>query len=516
MCRLRVAGLIWALFFVVTSIYCGRAFASPGCTALNGEDISPTSTGSGSGTGFNAGDVITLTVVSDSGPTTLLDFGLEIGPPTQYGAGATDVIPSFTTVGSRTYTVPATTSEELSLFIDANLPGGTSGFIVTWSCTPASSTTPSGTPTDSTLLRSLQVSTTPMIAQISGQAISGAVNEAIGAGFSGNPAPFMPNGSGFTAYFDLDPKMQPNAADQDSLQRFLASPAGGGDSGNRVDDGFSALGYAGLPAKAPPLAAPSAPLRDWLAWVDVRGTDFDRTTSGSDLNGDQINAIAGLTHRLSRDVLVGVLGGYENFSYSSIAYNGTLKGDGWTSGAYLGWYFAPHLRFDAAGAWSYIGANDAAGSASGNFTGNRWLTSSGITGTYAWQAFVLEPSARVYALWEHENAYTDSLGTLQASRDFSTGRGSGGMKVSYPFAWTSTIDLAPYVGLYGDYYFSWDNALATGLTTVPLLQGWSARVTGGLQATFRGGAQLTAGGEYAGIGDNMRIWTWQVRGSVPF
>jgi hypothetical protein len=35
---------------------------------------------------------------------------------------------------------------------------------------------------------------------------------------------------------------------------------------------------------------------------------------------------------------------------------------------------------------------------------------------------LLEPSARIYALWEHENRYVDSLGTLQAVNNFTTGR----------------------------------------------------------------------------------------------
>jgi hypothetical protein len=54
------------------------------------------------------------------------------------------------------------------------------------------------------------------------------------------------------------------------------------------------------------------------------------------------------------------------------------------------------------------------------------------------------------------------------------------------------------------------------LTTVPLLQGWSARATGGVAMGFGGGTQLSAGGEYGGIGSNTHIWTWRVRGSVPF
>src|SRR5262249_47631801 len=75
----------------------------------------------------------------------------------------------------------------------------------------------------------------------------------------------------------------------------------------------------------------------------------------------------------------------------------------------------------------------------------------GFTGTYGWRAVLLEPSARVFALWEHENAYTDSLGTLQTDRNFATGRASGGVKVSYPLAWSSATNVAPYLGVYGDF-----------------------------------------------------------------
>ena len=78
------------------------------------------------------------------------------------------------------------------------------------------------------------------------------------------------------------------------------------------------------------------------------------------------------------------------------------------------------------------------------------------------------------------------------------------------------MSLAPYVGLYGDYYFSMDDAATAGLTTVPLLQGWSARATAGLALTFSNNAVVGFGGEYAGIGSDTHILTWRVRGSVPF
>jgi outer membrane autotransporter protein len=220
--------------------------------------------------------------------------------------------------------------------------------------------------------------------------------------------------------------------------------------------------------------------------------------------------------------LVGVLGGYETFDYRSDALNGRLKGDGWTIGSYLGWKFAPGLRFDAAAAYSGIGYDGVAGMASGDFNGHRWLLSTGVTGTYKLYGFAVEPSAKIYALWEQENAYTDSLGAFQADRDFFTGRASTGAKVSYPWLNSASVTIAPYVGLYGDYYFENDNAAAVplagapALASVPLLEGWSMRATGGVAAHLANGANIAVGAEFGGIGSSTQIWTFRGRASVPF
>ncbi len=145
----------------------------------------------------------------------------------------------------------------------------------------------------------------------------------------------------------------------------------------------------------------------------------------------------------------------------------------------------------------------------------------GLTGIYKSYGFQIEPSARVYALWERQDAYADSLGTLQGDRNFATGRASGGVKLSVPVAWSSTIALAPYVGMYGDYYFNSDDAgvipaAIPGANAILVLDGWSARAIGGVAATFSSGTQLAVGGELGGIGGNMQIWTYRARASVPF
>ncbi|HYW64331.1 MAG TPA: autotransporter domain-containing protein, partial [Bradyrhizobium sp.] len=148
----------------------------------------------------------------------------------------------------------------------------------------------------------------------------------------------------------------------------------------------------------------------------------------------------------------------------------------------------------------------------------RWLVASGFTGTYQTYGVRIEPSARIYALWEHENAYTDTLGTLQTARDFATGRASGGVKLSYPVAWSVTASLAPYFGVYGDYYFNSDSVGAPAAAAIPfiVLDGFSARAVAGLTVTFGNGAQLAVGGERSGIGGNFALWTYKARASVPF
>ena len=370
---------------------------------------------------------------------------------------------------------------------------------------------------DSAKLHEVQVSVMPIVANLSGQAISGAIDSAIGVGLGGCPQLLTPSASGFTYYFDGCTQQQANAyASGDkvtSSAQALVSPTGG----SIIDDDFRALGFANdgsaqyAKASPQPVQAP----RDWLVWVDVRGAGFGRSGTTTDLTGTQVNVLAGITRRILPDFVVGAIGGYENFDFSSQTYNGVLKGSGYTFGGYTGLKLGASIRLDAAVAWSDITAADTSGTANGNFTGTRWLASGGLTGTYNWAGMVFEPSARVYGLWEQENAYTDSLGTLQAAHDFDTGRASGGTKISYPFP-TGLGTLAPYAGLYGDYYFSKDNGATTGLTPILLLQGWGARVTGGVTATFAGGPQLSVGGEYSGIGNDTHIWTFRMRGNVPF
>ena len=474
--------------------------------------------------GFVSGGHTVTVTVGKAATTTSLSTSTS-APAAGQSVTFTATVAGFAPTGTVTFMDGATT---LGI---ASLSGGTATFTIVLASgghaisavyggdvnnNPSSSSavtvTPASVPSngDSALLRALQLAATKVVGQNSGQAITGAIDNAITDGFGDGGGPVAPLGNGL--HFNFTAESDPTSATD------------GERNSSRTADAFAAIERNAMATKAPPWR-PRDP-RDWLLWADVRGAGIDHWGSAAgnspaQLSGSQVNALLGLSRRVVPALLVGVVGGFESFNYTSQDLNGRLKGNGWTVGSYLGWKLAPAIRFDAALAYSGIGYDGTAATAQGNFNGHRWLLSGGLTGDTKAYGFDIEPSTRVYALWEHENAYTDTLGTRQADRDFAAGRASGGVKLSHPFAWRDSVTLAPYAGLYGDYYFSHDNAAAIAAVGVPLsvapfLDGWSARATAGIAAKFSGGAAIALGGEYGGIGNAVHVWTYHIRGAVPF
>jgi hypothetical protein len=474
---------------------------------------------------FNSGGHTATVAVGKAATTTSLSASTS-APTAGQSVTFTATVAGFTPTGTVTFMDGATTLGTASLsggtatFTTSSLSSGGHAITALYggdgnnnaSSSAAVTVTPASAPSngDSALLRALQLAATKVVGQNSGQAITGSIDNAITDGFSDGGAPVTPVGTGLHFNFTAEP-------DQ-------ASATDGERNSSRTADAFAAIARNGMATKAPLLRPLES--KDWMLWADVRGAGIDHwgTPAGSSpaqLSGSQVNALLGVSRRVVPSLLVGVIGGYETFDYTSQDLNGRLKGNGWTVGSYLGWKLAPSIRFDAALAYSGIGYDGTAGTAQGNFNGNRWLLSGGLSGDYKVYTFDIEPSARVYALWEHENAYTDTLGTRQADRDFAEGRASGGVKLGYPLRWRDSATLVPYAGLYGDYYFSHDNAaaiIAAGvpLPVTPFLDGWSARATAGVSAKFANGAAVALGGEYGGIGNAIHVWTYHVRAAVPF
>lgn len=484
-----------------------------------GTKVNTTSTVASNEAAPGAAATASLTVNAVPATTTALSSSLNpsaLGQAVTFTATVTGTNPTGTATFKDGSTVlgTGTLSAGVATFTTSSLAVGSHSITVSYSgdagnlaSTSAVLTQSVGVPADSIKLRALQLAVTKIEAQSSGAAISGAVDSAISEGFSANGAPVTGNDNGMRFNFTAEP--------QESEKEKRPSV------GERVGDTFAAFGYAPrdnfYKASPPPRVVP----KEWLAWAEVRGTGWNTSLQTGDIRGGQTNALIGLTRKLSPDLLVGAFGGYERFDYTSQLLSGRLKGDGWTAGGYLGWRLTPGLRFDAGVARSGINYDGVAGTAAGTFPGQRWLATAALIGTIKARGFEIEPSAKVYGLWEHNNTYSDSLGTVQGERNFSTGRASIGTKVAYPWMWSATAIVTPYVGLYADYYFNQDDGVLPG--TAPLLlptefvHGLSARLTSGIAVAFAGGSKLSLGGELGGLGSNQ-FTTWSVRGrgSVPF
>ncbi len=385
----------------------------------------------------------------------------------------------------------------MTIRINANIRTNASGGATfSFSCTPAgtaSTGTSTGTSAHSRNAQTLANNITKSVANTSGVTISNAIGAGIGVGFSNGSAPanFGPGG-GFLTFAALERS----------------------DTASRTDEAFAALGYAGRSAKTPPKLQ-----RDWNLWADIRGTGWEakeKTGTGNNLDGKQVNLTAGIGRKLDFDTLVGVVGGYEDFDYDVKRLSGSLSGGGVTVGGYFAHQFGSNLRFDAALAWSSMNYRVTSGTATGSFDGSRWLVITGLTGNQKLGLFTLEPSAKVYVLWERQTAWTDSLGTLNNARSFSSGRTALGSKIMRSWAMSNGWTMSPFVGGYGDWRFSSDDAMTTGAPVANIEDGWSGRVTTGISATAANGTLLSLGGEYGGLGANFKIWSGNISAKVPF
>ena len=138
-------------------------------------------------------------------------------------------------------------------------------------------------PLDSLKLRAMQTLATPVIAQVSGQAITGAMNSALNEAFGGNNSFVNMNGGSVRINFAADPAdsaAEAKAATGSGVPYVSSASAfapeatqrASGNPSSRVNNAFEALAYA-VPTKAPPVRK-YAP--EWFGWAEVRGAVLNR------------------------------------------------------------------------------------------------------------------------------------------------------------------------------------------------------------------------------------------------
>ncbi len=272
-CMAMRTGAAFAAAFVALIASADReARASAGCDAVNAVGpVAPLSSGVSAFGIFAPGDTVSFTIPGGIGFGDMLDDARLYLP--------VRMRPPFTV----TFTYPAPQAPINDRWIFDNFSTGTG----TATCTSLGSGS-----TDSQNLHSLEIAATQTVATISGQVISGAVENAIDDAFNNSVAPFTPGPNGLFLNFAAEP--QRDAATQEVL------------------DALAYAGTGGMVYKTPPPAPSIA--SDWSAWADVRGTGFDQSSAST--HEEQINVTGGLSRKLSPDLLVGLFTGYENFSFT--------------------------------------------------------------------------------------------------------------------------------------------------------------------------------------------------------
>jgi hypothetical protein len=364
---------------------------------------------------------------------------------------------------------------------------------------------------DSDNSRSIQRTIGPMVAQTSAQVMSGAVDQAITDAFGDGGPAFNVSATGIRLNSAGDMPSKPERSE--TATAYADQPRN-----PRIDEAYAALASADKARKA---ATKFRPEREWSFWTEIKGTGWKvtdtvpATGATESLTGQQLNVTGGLTRKLTPDMLVGVMAGYESFNFDIASLGGGMKGHGLTVGGYFARRFGD-LRFDVSAAWSPVSYDVNAGASTGSIDGNRWIVSTGLTGTKRFGNWLIEPSVKLYMLWERDQAWTDSLGATQDAHNFSSGRVSVGSKIAHSFKLDGDAALVPSVGLYADNTFMSDDALPTGQPTFSLKNGWAARVTTGVNYFTPGGASLGLTGELGGLGSNYKIWSGMVSGALPF
>jgi len=165
-------------------------------------------------------------------------------------------------------------------------------------------------------------------------------------------------------------------------------------------------------------------------------------TSSSDpvnrFSGTLQNFLLGADYKFSPNSLGGIVMGFENESFVTPFNGGTLGNQGIAATPYFGLSMLDHrLVWNVISGYTYnMGRETRAVFGSpditGNFTGQRWLFSTNLTGVLAvGDNLSVLPTVGFLAAWDHRFKFRESSGDTPLKNDSGLGEGRFGAKVVY-------------------------------------------------------------------------------------
>lgn len=339
--------------------------------------------------------------------------------------------------------------------------------------------------------------------QQAGTNISTGVGNAIAERFSGGDgtqASFAGDGSSLSAYVSLhgighaarDRRAQ-RLAMYETDSALGAIEMVSASAGRVEDDAANALGFLSSPHPVGAQDQNDAPR--FNVWARGTFTHYD----GDGFSGDTWNGVVGFDYLITDDVLIGLLGGYENGDFTFQTNDGAFDGAGLSLGAYVGVRLAQSILLDGFLTHAWLDYDNRSGTATGSTDATRTMISVNVTGQYEIvDGFFFEPNARVFYAHERQDAYDLSDGTGVAANVVDSGRVSVGPRLRYTHHDSASGTWSVHASLHGEYDLSSE---AQTDTTLPDFDGLlSARAALGVSTTLRNGWSISLDGDIGGLG----------------
>lgn len=253
----------------------------------------------------------------------------------------------------------------------------------------------------------------------------------------------------------------------------------------------------------------------WEAWIKGRYSHYDGDNDTFD--GHIADLFGGIGMRVSPTVVVGVLAGYNDTGFDTLAnaVTGALEATGFSVGIYTGIKLGGGYELDASVSYTGSDYDVRSGTTTGSFDADRITIAAHLRGRHQMGDWTIVPTIDFLWASEDQDAYTDSALVSHPSLRVEAGRISIGPKVLLPAMDASNGDHQYWVSAMGEYEFSDGSpSPASGLPDLSDIA--YLRLAGGLDSRIGEGI-LTVRGDIFGIGSGEYIaYGGTVGYEIPF
>jgi hypothetical protein len=201
------------------------------------------------------------------------------------------------------------------------------------------------------------------------------------------------------------------------------------------------------------LAAGGAPTK-FGVWLDAAWSRLIFSKTNENFDGEIMTGMLGADYMVTKDLLLGVAGGYEVLDLDTESNRGSIDGTGWTVSPYAAYKLSDNLSVDVSGGYSWLeydlvrldpGDNS---QITGTQDADRWFASANLSADKWYDQFHVGGKLGVLHAEEDKDDFTESNLTNQAGAATNVGMGYVGLRLGYliPFEAGS---IEPYVSVLG-------------------------------------------------------------------